>query len=279
MNDAYSDYIRSVRAIPLLTPAEEIHLGTLVQRWKSALNNDAILERRGRRAMQRMIRANLRLVISISLRHQRRIAHLQQDAMDLIQAGNIGLIQAVQRFDPSRGYRFSTYGYWWIQQAVQNHLQEHGHLIRVPNPLLELAARANQMRQQARTAMSTAELAVALEVPPRRLERALAALRVRQLVPLDRDCGHDEVRGTLLDWISDGREPLLPEDYRWLHAQLEQLSRLERQILDLRYFQEQKSSLADVSRETGLSQYKVQRHEQRALAKLRQRVDATDRRH
>ena len=279
MNDAYSDYIRSVRAIPLLTPAEEIHLGSLVQRWQSALRNDAILERRGRRAMQRMIRANLRLVVSISLRHHRRIAHLQHDAMDLIQAGNIGLIQAVQRFDPSRGYRFSTYGYWWIQQAVQNQLHEHGHLIRVPNPLLELAARANDMRQQASTTMTTAELATALEVPTRRLERALAALRVRQLVPLDRDCGHDEGRGTLLDWISDGREPLLPEDYRWLHAQLEQLSRLERQILDLRYFQEQKSSLAEVSRETGLSQYKVQRHEQRALAKLRQKVNATDRQH
>ena len=99
MSDAFGDYLHAIGRIPLLTAAEEVHLGTLVQQWMKEPEAAPALERRGRRAMARMVNANLRLVVAVVLRHQRRITHLNQDPMDLVQAGNLGLMRAVEKFE------------------------------------------------------------------------------------------------------------------------------------------------------------------------------------
>ena len=112
MSDSFGDYLKSIGRIPVLTPAEEVHLGTLVRSWQDHSEPSVALVRRGRRALERMVSANLRLVVAVVMRQNRRIQHLNHDPLDLIQAGNLGLIRAVEKFDPSRGYKFSTYGYW-----------------------------------------------------------------------------------------------------------------------------------------------------------------------
>jgi RNA polymerase sigma factor (sigma-70 family) len=272
MSDAFVDYMKTIRGIPLLTPAEELHLGTLVRAWLSEPQPGQALERRGRRALQRMTSANLRLVVSLCLRQQRRILHLGIDTMDLVQAGNLGLLQAAERFDPTRGYRFSTYGYWWINQSIQKHLHDHAHLIRVPNQILELASRARDLQNRSLVPLSSERLAASLGESKRRVEQALAAQQHVQLISLDQSAGGADDRPRLIDNVSDGRELQAEEDYLWLHRQLELLNGRERQVIELRFFREQQESLAGVARITGLSKYQVQRTEVQALRKLRQRI-------
>jgi RNA polymerase primary sigma factor len=125
----------TIGRIPLLSPAQEIELGTAVQAW---LNHPDFpdgcppaIRRRGQRARERFVAANLRLAVSyVTKRCQRLLKQHQAD--DLIQAANIGLITAVERFDPTRGYKFSTYAYWWIRQAVNRWVEQNGRVIAIP---------------------------------------------------------------------------------------------------------------------------------------------------
>lgn len=115
---------------PLLTPAQEIHLGQQVRAW---LDHPPpvppAIERRGLRARDRFVRANLRLVLNFCERY-RSVPSQYQD--DLVQAGNLGLMRAVEKFDPTRGYKFSTYAYWWIRQGIHSFLEHYGRSIRLP---------------------------------------------------------------------------------------------------------------------------------------------------
>jgi RNA polymerase primary sigma factor len=114
---AGSWWLDTIGRIPLLTPAEEIELGTLIQK---GLQPDATPreKRAGRRARDRFVQANLRLAVNYVTKRCHRLSRLHGGVEDLIQAANEGLIKGVERFDPARGYKFSTYGYWWIRQAV-----------------------------------------------------------------------------------------------------------------------------------------------------------------
>ncbi|QPN71611.1 sigma-70 family RNA polymerase sigma factor [Synechococcus sp. CBW1108] len=118
MGDILGDYLKSIGRIPLLTDEEVLQHCRLVRAWLDQAEPTRATARKGRRALERMVNANLRLVVSIVSKYRRRIRGNCIDMMDLIQAGNLGLITAVERFDPARGYRFSTYGYWWIRKAV-----------------------------------------------------------------------------------------------------------------------------------------------------------------
>ena len=119
-------------AHPLLTPEQELVLGRQVQAWQAdPAAADARTERRGRRARDRLVAANLRLVIAVARRHQRH-ASAGCGLEDLIQGGNIGLCRAAEKFDPSRGYRFSTYAFWWISQGVRAVVDRDSRTIRMP---------------------------------------------------------------------------------------------------------------------------------------------------
>lgn len=128
-------WLDQIGRIPLLTPAQEIELGTTVQTW---LNHPGYpdrcppgIRRRGQRAKERFVNANLRLAVSYISKNCNRLAK-DHSIDDLVQAANIGLISAVERFDPARGYRFSTYAYWWIRQAVNRWVDKHGRSIAIP---------------------------------------------------------------------------------------------------------------------------------------------------
>jgi RNA polymerase primary sigma factor len=125
-------WLDSIGRIPLLTPAEEIQLGTAIQRWRQ--HPEPVppgLRRRGMRARDRFVQANLRLAVSYVSKRCNRLARIH-GSEDLIQAANMGLITAAERFDPARGYRFSTYAYWWIRQAVNRWVDQHGRSISIP---------------------------------------------------------------------------------------------------------------------------------------------------
>ena len=256
----------------MLTAAEEVHLGTLVQTWMKDESPTPALERRGRRAMARMVNANLRLVVAVVLRHQRRITHLNQDPMDLVQAGNLGLMRAVEKFDPSRGYKFSTYGYWWIRQAINRYLQEQTGTIRLPVNLMDLAHRAESIRASSEQPVSREDLASRLGESEQRLQFALTVARRSHTVSLDQQLSNGEGDMTLLDMVSDGVAPQPDDDYQWMHQQVRQLERRERTVLELRYRDHQVVSFARIAEMTGLSKDQVQRLERNALQKLRRRL-------
>ena len=262
--DATSAYLRRIAKIPLLTPAEEVHLGVLVQRWQRASSPSPVEVRSGRRALDRMVRANLRLVVSVCRHKLREAAGVE--LMDLIQAGNLGLIRAVELFDPSRGYRFSTYAYWWIRQGVRRAQAEQGQILRVPLSVRKLAGQAQALRHATPTA-SLEVLASRLGTDPARLEQVLAMSQAGRVMSLDQPHGDDD-EGQLLDVLSDGRELQPRDDYRWLHRGLTRLSVQARRVLALRYGEEPRS-LSQVAHCMGLTKSTVQGLEQRALRDLR----------
>ena len=159
MSDAFGDYLRSIGRIPLLTAQEEVHLGLIVKEWMETAQPSRGLERRGRRALERMVTANLRLVVTVALRYLRRLKHLAHDPMDLVQAGNLGLLRAAEKYDPTRGYKFSTYGYWWIRQAINRYLQEHNISIRMPVNLVSLANRAEALQSNGQASLNSTAIA------------------------------------------------------------------------------------------------------------------------
>ena len=263
--DAVQAYLRLIAAIPLLTPAEEVHLGTIVKLWQQSASPSPSEVRSGRRAMDRMVRANLRLVVSVC-RHQLR-EPAGVELMDLIQAGNLGLIRAVELFDPSRGYRFSTYAYWWIRQAVRRGQVEQGQILRVPPSLRKLASEAQALRQ-ANPSCPLEELAAQLGTDPSRVAQALALHQAARVISLDQPLGSEE-EGLLLDVLSDGRVPQVQDEHAWLQRGMAQLSDQARRVLALRYGGEDLRSLSKVARCMGLTKSTVQGLEQRALRQLR----------
>jgi RNA polymerase primary sigma factor len=131
-------FLNQAGRVPLLTAEEEIHLGHTIQKWQQLVDvpeDELTAEqrrtcRRGKRAKKRMVEANLRLVVTVTRRFLRTVNHLEQS--DLIQEGCIGLDRAAEKFDPERGYKFSTYAYWWILQGITRAINTQDRPIRLP---------------------------------------------------------------------------------------------------------------------------------------------------
>jgi RNA polymerase primary sigma factor len=222
--------------------------------------------------MSRMVTANLRLVVSVCRPHHQRVKQLGLDPIDLVQAGNFGLIRAVERFDPTRGYRLSTYAYWWIRQGVIRHLQDHSSTIRIPPPVMDLARKAEALRGSARGPLPLSTIAAELGESEQRLAFVLRTVQNSRALSLDQPMGEGDADGNLLDRVGDGREVHEPQSYDWLHHEVERLSSLERQILDLRYGSDPGLTLKLASEQVGIPRDRLKRIERRALDKLRQRV-------
>lgn len=136
--DTTQAYLNEIGRYPLLTKAQEVLLGTQIQSWLAIQEKDPSLYTReekriaklGQRAKDKFVKSNLRLVVNIARKY---LSHCKTlDLMDLIQEGNVGLIRAVEKFDPTRGYAMSTYAYWWIRQAMQRAIQTGDLTIRLP---------------------------------------------------------------------------------------------------------------------------------------------------
>lgn len=273
MADAFGDYQKMVHRIPLLEPAEELHLASIVQAWQNNSDPAPHLVRRGRQAMKRMVTGNLRLVISACLQQQKRISGLYVDPMDVIQAGNLGLIRAVERFDPLRGYKFSTYGYWWIRQAINRYFQDQAPAIRIPADLVSLARKAAAIRSETDQRLQPGKIAEMLDTSEERLQMAIRARYEFNTLSLHQPLGSSsDSEFSLLDAIPGQSQTVIKDDYQWLISEVQQLEPFERQVIAHRYGSELRHSQAETANLMGLSRDKVQRLEKKALLKLRRKL-------
>ena len=273
MSDILGDYLKTIGRIPLLSVEEELHHGRLIRAWLDQPEPSKAVERRGRRALDRMVNANLRLVVSVVSKFRSRIRGNCIDMMDLIQAGNLGLIRAAEKFDPMRGYRFSTYGYWWIRQAVARFIHEYNYLIRIPHSLLSLAVKMSHLQVANGGALKVEDVARISGEDEKRVAQASLLLFYNNMVSLDQCmAGTEGGELTLKDTIPSADKNAVVDDYGWLERYMAQLSPFEIQVLNLRFASEKKLSLADISRLTGKTRHHVQAVEGRALGKLRRTV-------
>jgi RNA polymerase primary sigma factor len=248
--------------VPLLTPAEEIELGTLIQRWVT--HPEPVppgIRRAGQRARERFIKANLRLAAGFVSNRCHRLAK-QHSEEDLIQAANEGLIRAVERFDPARGYRFSTYAYWWIRQAVNRYVDTLGRSVAIPGSHSQHLYRLQGIRRRLLLELNRdptrEELATELGVSMPVLDQVLA--NGRPVASLDEVVGDDEL--TLGDQVphwDQTPEEQEEQQERWKQAEqlrqlIGQLGKQDQRLLSLAWgLDGEELKPADIGRREGMA--------------------------
>jgi RNA polymerase primary sigma factor len=286
-SDLVRIYLREIGRVPLLTAEDEVELAKAIEAglfaeeklgggipMLGAVHGDLeLLVGEGVRAKQRLIEANLRLVVSIAKRYIGRGLVF----LDLIQEGNLGLIRAVEKFDYTRGYKFSTYATWWIRQAITRAIADQARTIRVPVHMVEtinkLARVQRQLHQELGREASTDEIAAEMGLEP---ERVAEIQRIAQEpVSLQSPIGEEE--SDLGDFIEDADAvvPMEAAAFIMLQDQLErvldQLAEREQRIIQLRFglTDGHPRTLEEVGREFGVTRERIRQIESKTLAKLR----------
>ena len=260
--DATQLYLNEIGFSPLLTPQEEVHFARLAQKGDPA----------GRK---RMIESNLRLVVKIARRYVNRGLSL----LDLIEEGNLGLIRAVEKFDPERGFRFSTYATWWIRQTIERAIMNQTRTIRLPIHVVKelnvYLRAARELTQKLDHEPSAEEIANLLEKPVGEVKRMLGLNE--RVSSVDVSLGPDSDK-TLLDTLSDDRptdpcELLQDDDVsqssdQWLTV----LTEKQREVVIRRFGLRghESSTLEEVGREIGLTRERVRQIQVEALKRLRE---------
>jgi RNA polymerase primary sigma factor len=265
-DDSVRLYLREIGKIPLLTPEEEL---ALARRVKTG----------SKKAKDQMAEANMRLVVSIAKRYVGR----GLDLLDLIQEGNTGLLRAVEKFDPDRGFKFSTYATWWIRQAITRAIADQARTIRIPVHMVEtinkLLRTQRRLTQELNREPTNEEIAAAMEMDVDKVEHIM---KIKQdISSLDASVRDDEEDSVLGDFIEDedaktptesASEQLLKEQVRSI---LGTLTEREQKILKLRFGLEDGKShtLEEVGQEFSVTRERIRQIEAKALAKLRKHKD------
>jgi len=268
-DDSVRLYLREIGKIPLLNSEEELALAHRVVAGE-------------KKAKDKMAEANMRLVVSIAKRYSGR----GLDFLDLIQEGNTGLLRAVEKFDPDKGFKFSTYATWWIRQAITRAIADQARTIRIPVHMVEtinkLLRTQRRMTQEMNREPTIEELAKELEMEPDKVEYVI---KIKQdITSLDAGVGRDgeDEDSVLGDFIEDedGTTPEESATSQLLKEQVQSilstLSDREQKIVKMRFGLENGKShtLEEVGQEFAVTRERIRQIEAKALAKLRKHKDA-----
>lgn len=262
--DPVKAYLKDIRPIPLLTAEEEVTLAKRVQKGDQEARN-------------KMIRSNLRLVISIAKRY----INLGVPLSDLIEEGNLGLMKSVEKFDPYRGFRFSTYAAWWIKQGISRAIIDQGKLIRVPvymnEDILKYKKVVEKLTHKLKRKPRFGEVAKKMKVPVdkvRDLENSIAKMSSLD-APIGED-GEGQVKDIIEDQNIVGPDEELEKFFNKERAMnfLNMLNERERKILDMRYgiSDGEARTLADIAKVLGISRERVRQIEAVTIKKIRQMI-------
>lgn len=266
-DDSVRLYLREIGKIPLLNAEEEL---ALAQRVVAG----------DKRAKDQMAEANMRLVVSIAKRYVGR----GLDLLDLIQEGNTGLLRAVEKFDPDKGFKFSTYATWWIRQAITRAIADQARTIRIPVHMVEtinkLLRTQRRLTQELNREPSNEEIAEAMEIDVDKVEHIM---KIKQdISSLDASVRDDEEDSVLGDFIED-EDTVSPEESatgqllkEHVKDMLSSLTEREQKILKLRFGLEDGKShtLEEVGQEFSVTRERIRQIEAKALAKLRKHKDS-----
>jgi RNA polymerase primary sigma factor len=288
MGDSVHTYLKSIGRRSLLTAEEEVNLAKrieaglfaehklatetgLAKRYRADLE---LVAEDGRRAKAHMLEANLRLVVSVAKKYSDRGLSL----LDVVQEGNLGLIRAVEKFDYTKGYKFSTYAMWWIRQAIQRGFADSARTIRLPVHVLEMLSKLSRverdMHQKLGREPTPEELAVELDRTPDQIEELLRTSR--QPISLDSTIGEDG-ETSIGDLIEDVDAPeaselvdrqLMADQLR--HA-LDALTPREATIMSMRFglYDGNPHTLDEIGKALGLTRERIRQLEKQSLSKLR----------
>ncbi len=313
--DAVRAYLHEIGRVPLLSHEDEIVLGKQVQQmmallaikneleadlpkdeeqettdsvsqpgisnaeWAAAADmTEAELDRhmrRGQRSKHKMIEANLRLVVAVAKKYQKR----NLEFLDLIQEGTLGLERGVEKFDPMKGYKFSTYAYWWIRQAITRAIAQQARTIRLPIHITEKLNKIKRVQRELSQTLgrspNATEIGEELELEPKQVREYLSI--ARQPISLDVRIG-DNQDTELRDLLEDDGDS--PEDYTVqqslrsdIFRMLSELTSQQQEVINLRFGLADGNplSLAKVGQRMGISRERVRQLEQQALKHLRRR--------
>ncbi len=268
-DDSVRLHLREIGKIPLLNGEEELALAKRVQQGE-------------KKAKDKMAEANMRLVVSIAKRYSGR----GLDFLDLIQEGHTGLLRAVEKFDPDKGFKFSTYATWWIRQAITRAIADQARTIRIPVHMVEtinkLLRTQRRLTQELNREPSIEELAKELEMEPEKVEYVM---KIKQdISSLDAGVGRDdgEEDTTLGEFIED-EDTVTPEESasnqllkEQVQGVLSTLSDREQKIIKMRFGLDNGKShtLEEVGQEFAVTRERIRQIEAKALAKLRKHKDA-----
>ena len=300
--DMVRTYLHEIGRVPLLTHEQEIVYGKQVQRMMTLLTAKEELEsqqettlslkewaenvqmseaelnrivREGQRAKKKMIEANLRLVVAIAKKYQKR----NMEFLDLIQEGSLGLERGVEKFDPTRGYKFSTYAYWWIRQAITRAIAQQARTIRLPIHITEklnkIKKTQRELAQKLGRSAEVQEIAKELDLKPEQIREYLSI--ARQPISLDVRVG-DNQDTELSELLED--EGVSPDRYATqqllrndLYNLMADLPPQQQEVIALRFGLEdgKELSLAKIGQRMSISRERVRQLEHQALAQLRRR--------